>query len=72
MEAQGGERQCMSSVVGEIEPALEAEGYNARILESDQTRAEQPGDLLSFRRFCLELSNANQIVELFTRQDRPL
>lgn len=62
----------MSSVVGEIEPALDTEGCIARILKAHETGTEQPSDLLGFRRLRLELSDANQIVELFTRQDRSL
>jgi hypothetical protein len=52
----------MSSVVGKIESALDAEGRVLRMPEACKTGANQTRDFLSFRRFRFEFLDANQIV----------
>ena len=54
----------MSSVVRQIEAALEIQILLFRILKFGLPRAHQTVELLLRRRFSLELANANQIVEL--------
>jgi hypothetical protein len=62
MPAQGSERECVSRVVCEVESALKTQGRIACILESGQTGANEPGNLVCRGRFFLHLPSTNQVV----------